>query len=160
MSRHPYVETVVELVLPCSKELAFALTTNLERFPDFFSGFGPIPRVVKCELITPLPVRVGSKRHITNDDGSVLEEDVEIFDPGEEHRYRIEKGFVPPFSKLIHAAVGHWTFEDVDGGARVRWRYRFELQAQWAPVLAGFIVHVFFKQAMIRCLRNIKATFY
>jgi hypothetical protein len=158
MKELPYVETIAELMLPCDSESAFRIAGDLERFPEFFTGFGPIPKVVRCELITPLPVQVGSQRLISNGDGSVLEESVEIYEPGAEHRYRIEKGFVPPFGWLIRAAIGHWTFVGVGAETRVTWRYRFELRSVVAIPIAGLIVHVFFKRAMLRCLRNIKAS--
>lgn len=151
-----YVQTVVEQSFACSKEVAFAQATNLEEFPEFFKGYGPIPKVVKCELLSPLPVRVGSERLITNADGSKLLEKVEVFEPGLEHRYRIETGFVPPFSWLVKAAVGHWSYEDDGRGSKVRWRYRFELKSHWMIPLVGIVVHVFFKRAMSHCLKEMQ----
>ena len=156
MQKIPFVETHVDVLIPCSRGDAFALMSNLEQFPKFFTGFGPIPKVVSCELVTPLPVRVGSKRLISNGDGSVLEEIVEIHEEDKEQRYRIEKGFVPPFSILISAAVGHWTFVSEGEHTRVGWTYRFELSSVLAIPIAGVIVHFLFKRAMARCLSNMQ----
>ncbi|MBT6179770.1 MAG: SRPBCC family protein [Deltaproteobacteria bacterium] len=156
MRKIPFVETHVDILIPSDRDAAFALMSDLDQFPTFFTGFGPIPKVVRCELVSPLPVAVGSKRLISNGDGSVLEEIVEIHEDGKEQRYRIEKGFVPPFSFLIAAAVGHWTFESEAQGTRVGWTYRFELTSSLARPIAGFIVHVFFKRAMMRCLGNMR----
>jgi hypothetical protein len=158
MQKIPFVETRVDILISCAREEAFALMSDLDQFPQLFTGFGPIPKVVRCELVTPLPVAAGSKRLISNSDGSVLEEIVELHEEGKEQRYRIEKGFVPPFSFLIAAAVGHWTFVSEGENTRVGWTYRFELTSSLALPIASFIVHVLFKRAMMRCLRNMKDT--
>lgn len=156
MTQVPFVETSASVRVSASAPDAFSLMSDMEKFPSFFTGYGPIPQVVSCELITPSPVNVGSKRLITNGDGSVLEEVVQVHNPGKEQRYRIENGFVPPFSWMIAAAEGHWMFEPDGNQARITWRYRFELKTILAKPVAGFIVHVLFRRAMSRCLLNMQ----
>ena len=116
MTRGPYVETEVSFELGCSCAEAFALMSDMKRFPSFFTGYGPIPPVVRCELLTSAPVQVGSKRLITNGDGSVLEELVQVYKVDHEQLYRIEKGFVAPFSWMVCAAEGHWQFKPSEEG--------------------------------------------
>ena len=159
MTQVPFVETHASVQVAGSDQDAFTLMSDMEKFPSFFTGYGPIPHVVGCELVTPSPVGVGSKRLITNADGSVLEEVVQVHVPGKEQRYRIENGFVPPFSWMISAAEGHWTFESGGEQTRITWAYRFELRSIMVKPIAGFIVHVLFKRAMARCLDNMKAAF-
>ena len=159
MTEVPFVETHASVQVAGNNLDAFALMSDMEKFPAFFTGYGPIPHVVGCELATPSPLGVGSKRLITSADGSVLEEVVQIHEPGREQRYRIEKGFVPPFSWMIHAAEGHWSFASMGNHTRIVWRYRFELKTMLVKPLAGFIVHVLFKRAMARCLANMKTAF-
>ena len=151
------METSVSVDVACDPGTAFALMSDMERFPSFFTGFGPIPRVLRCELATPPPVDIGSKRLISNADGSVLEEIVKIHKVGEEQMYRIEKGFIPPFSWMVAAAQGHWFFKSEQKGTSMTWRYRFELTSGLLKPIAGLIVHVFFKRAMKRCLDNMRA---
>ena len=156
MTDMPYVETSTSILVPGGAPAAFALMSDMERFPSFFTGYGPIPHVVRCELATDLPVGVGTKRLITSADGSVLEEVILVHEFGKEQVYRIEKGFIPPFSWMVAAAQGHWFFEVKGDETEIRWRYRFELTSQFFVPLAGFIVHLFFKGAMRRCLRNMQ----
>jgi hypothetical protein len=157
MTQASFVETHASVQVASSDRDAFTLMSDMEKFPSFFTGYGPIPHVVGCELVTPSPVGVGSKRLITNGDGSVLEEVVQVHVPGKEQKYRIEKGFVPPFSWMIAAAEGHWIFEPDGEQTRITWRYRFELRTMLVKPIAGFIVHGLFKRAMTRCLANMKA---
>jgi len=154
MTRGPYVETEVSFELGCSCGEAFALMSDMKRFPSFFTGYGPIPPVVHCELLTAAPVQVGSKRLITNGDGSALEELVQVYSVDHEQLYRIEKGFVAPFSWMVCAAEGHWQFKPSEEGTLVTWSYRFELTTLLVMPIVGFIVHGFFRRAMMRCLKN------
>ena len=157
MTHTPFVDTYARVQVDCDCSAAFALMSDMERFPSFFTGFGPIPHVVRCELLTAMPVGVGTRRLITNGDGSALEEIVQVHETGKEQMYRIEKGFVPPFSLMIAAAEGHWRFEPKGERAQITWHYKFELKSVLFKPIAWFIVHVLFKRAMQRCLENMKA---
>ena len=152
----PFVDTSASIQVDCDCSAAFALMSDMRRFPSFFTGYGPIPHVVRCELVTAAPVDVGSKRLITNGDGSVLEEIVQVHKPGKEQMYRIEKGFIAPFSLMIAAAQGHWFFEPAGNASQITWHYKFELKSVFFKPIAWVIVRVFFKRAMQRCLENMK----
>jgi len=52
----------------------FALTVDPIRFPDFFTGYGPIAGIESVQLEAPL--RPGSIRRVRSKDGSELREQV------------------------------------------------------------------------------------
>ena len=117
-----------ERSLPCTPEVAFRMATSPERFPAFFTGFGPIPAVSGIRLHAPLAV--GSTRRVHNADGTVLSDRVTVLDPPVRHAY-VLTGFRPPFSWLVTQGEADWTFAGHEFGSRVRWDYEFTLARRW-----------------------------
>ena len=60
------------------------LVTDMERFPSFFGGFGPIPAVTQVEVLYDTPKK-GEKRKVHSADGGIISS----FDTG---RGRIHHG--------------------------------------------------------------------
>lgn len=140
-----------ERSLPCRPEVAFALATDADRFPAFFTGFGPIPAVRGIRLHAPLAV--GSQRRVHNADGTVLSERITAHDPPVRHAYTLS-GFRPPFSWLVERGEAQWTFTGHEFGSRVRWDYEFTLAKPWLWPVAAVLLKLFMARAMHRCLKN------
>ncbi len=140
-----------ERSLPCTPDVAFGLATNPDRFPAFFTGFGPIPGIVGIRLHSPLAV--GSQRRVHTDDGSVLTERVTEHDPPVRHAYTLT-GFRPPMAWLVSKGEAAWTFTGHEFGSRVVWTYEFTLNKEWLAPLTSIVVHVLMRRAMHRCLKN------
>lgn len=140
-----------ERSLPCRPEVAFALATDPDRFPGFFTGFGPIPAVRGIRLHAPLAV--GSQRRVHNADGTVLSERITAHDPPVRHAYTLS-GFRPPFSWLVERGEAEWTFTGHEFGSRVRWDYEFTLSRPWLWPVAALLLKLFMARAMHRCLKN------
>ncbi|TNJ33115.1 SRPBCC family protein [Arenimonas terrae] len=140
-----------ERSLPCTPEVAFALATDPDRFPGFFTGFGPIPAVRGIRLHAPLAV--GSQRRVHNSDGSVLSERITAHDPPVRHAYTLS-GFRPPFAWLVNRGESNWTFAGHEFGSRVRWDYEFTLSRRWLWPVAALLLKLFMTRAMHRCLKN------
>jgi carbon monoxide dehydrogenase subunit G len=137
-------------------EAVFALTVDPERFPAFFTGFGPIPAVEAITLHAPLAV--GSTRELRNGDGSRLLERVTALQAPQHHAYTLT-GLRPPLAWLARAGHADWRFVPTAGGTRVRWRYRWELTHGLAWPVAAPLLHGFMRTAMARCLAAMAATF-
>lgn len=140
-----------ERSLPCTPEVAYALSTDPDRFPGFFTGFGPVPALSGIRLHAPLAV--GSTRRVYSTDGTVLTERVTELDPPVRHAYTLT-GFRPPMLWLVSQGKAAWTFAGHESGARVRWDYEFTLAKRWLSPVAALVVHVFMRRAMHRCLKN------
>ena len=97
-----------------------------------------------------------SRRIVTNDDGSIIEEVITTLKRPEIQAYQLVKGMKPPFAWLVRTACGEWRYEAIAAGTRVTWRFQFELQnglAYFAFVLAAKQP---FQTAQEICLSNLK----
>ena len=146
-----YIRTQAIAVFDSSIDEAWDFVTNMERFPTFFNGFGPISGVEKIELQYTEP-SVGGRRLVHSADGSCITEEIEVFEPNREHTYRLIDGFTPPFVWMVSSAQGQWLLEQTPKGTRITWNYAFTIRAVLLSWLTAFIVKVFFRGAMQRCL--------
>ena len=119
------LKTFAEIECAVPLESMWQIATDGSRFPEFFSGCGPIPAVTKVE--TQGEVQKGTVRRIHNSDGTIITEVVDDFEPCRLHSYRLTKGFEAPFSWLVRGAEGKWVFHKKNSGCRVVWYYEFEL---------------------------------
>ena len=140
-----------ERSLPCTPDVAFELATNPDRFPAFFTGFGPVRGISGIRLHSALAE--GSQRRVHLEDGTVLTERITEFDPPVRHGYTIS-GFRPPMAWLVARGEALWSFTGHEFGARVRWDYEFTLAKRWLAPVAVVVLHLFMRRAMHRCLKN------
>lgn len=144
-----HVHLSVSQWLPAPREACFALSLDASRFPDCFTGFGPIPGVRR--ISGGQPPAVGGIRILENSDGSVLRECVTALQPPQRHAYTLE-GLRPPLAWLARSGHAEWSFEPIDGGTQVVWQYTFTLTGWPAWPVAAPLLHVFMRTAMRRCL--------
>lgn len=129
----------------------FAMTVDPIRFPDFFTGYGPIAGIESVELDAPL--RPGSIRRVHGKDGSALREKVTVLDPPLRHAY-VLTGFGTPFSWLVKQGEADWTAAASGKGTQLRWDYRFTLSSPLALPVAWPMLKWCMTGAMRRCLAN------
>ena len=140
-------------------DAVFALALDAARFPEFFSGYGPIPAVRQITLHAPSAV--GSTRALLNSDGSQLHERITAYAPPHHHAYTLT-GLRAPLAWLVRAGHADWRFVPAgDGtpgnGTHVTWRYRWTLTSPLAWPLAAPLLRVFMRGAMARCLASMAA---
>ena len=147
----------VDRRFPMARPELFALAISNDVLVKTFVGAGPIPAIRKAELLTPGPLATGSRRRVSNSDGSVIDEEITALETPSRHIYRLPGGFAFPFNLMVREAEGDWKFSDAAGGTEIVWNYRFSLTTPlFFPVVAP-IVRIFFKKAMERCLAGIAA---
>jgi uncharacterized protein YndB with AHSA1/START domain len=144
-----------EIEIPKPAPEVFDLATACAGFPRFLLRLGPIPAVVRAELVGASEPKAGGRRQIELGDGSRIEEEILAFERPSRHRYRWLNPPAPPFSWLVRGAEGDWTFTSVAGGTRVAWTYRFEARSAVAAVLARPVV-LLFGSWMRRGLANLR----
>lgn len=147
------INVSAERSLPCTPDVAFELATNPDKFPAFFTGFGPVSGISGIRLHSELAK--GSQRRVHMVDGSVLTERVTEHDPPVRHGYTLT-GFRPPMAWLVTQGEAMWTFAGHEFGSRVRWDYEFTLARRWLAPVAAIALHLFMRRAMHRCLKNMK----
>lgn len=147
------INVSAERSLPCTPDVAFELATNPDKFPAFFTGFGPVSGISGIRLHSELAK--GSQRRVHMVDGSVLTERVTEHDPPVRHGYTLT-GFRPPMAWLVAQGEAMWTFAGHEFGSRVRWDYEFTLARRWLAPVAAIALHLFMRRAMHRCLKNMK----
>lgn len=133
---------------------AFAMTVDPNRFPDFFTGYGPIAGIDSVELDGPL--QAGSVRRVRSKDGSELIENVTLLDPPLRHAYLLT-GFAAPFSWLVQKGEADWTATASGAGTQLRWDYHFTLASPLALPVAWPMLKWCMTGAMQRCLDNMAA---
>ena len=134
------------------------LVTDMERFPSFFGGFGPIPAVTQVEVLYDTPKK-GEKRKVHSADGGIITEEIVDFSPPKEHRYRLIGGFAPPFSWMVFDAEGVWRLSEGDDGTWVVWDYSFGIRSWLLIWLTAPLVWIFFRGAMKKCLDKMAHTY-
>jgi uncharacterized protein YndB with AHSA1/START domain len=139
-----------ERTIRASPEAVYALSLDAQRFPGFFTGFGPIPGLRRVTLHAPPPA-VGSTRELEDNDGLVMNERITALDPGRRHAYTLS-GLHPPLAWLVRTGLADWTFASVTEGTQVVWTYDFELTSPLAWPIAWPLLHGFMRGAMQRCL--------
>ncbi|OGT59686.1 MAG: hypothetical protein A3E01_04280 [Gammaproteobacteria bacterium RIFCSPHIGHO2_12_FULL_63_22] len=150
MKVHCQAETFVAAPL----RPAFAMTVDPVRFPEFFTGYGPIAGIES--VIVDAPLRPGSIRRVLSKDGSQLSEAVTVLDPPLRHAY-VLTGFGRPFSWLVRRGEADWTATASGDGTRLRWDYHFTLASPFAWPLAWPLLKICMTGAMRRCLANMAA---
>lgn len=134
----------------------FDYSIDLDAVPEYFVGYGPVPAIRSLEMIDGAKPIVGEARRIKLADGNLLREEIVVLERPRRHAYRVT-GYAAPFSKLVKAGHGDWTFETVDGGVRVTWTYVYELTSALAWPLAWPLVKWPMRKAMQRGLDRIAA---
>lgn len=154
------LRTGASIELPLRPQEAFDLITGpdaLARLPEVWLGYGPIPRIVKAEMVGGAPMRVGAVRRVWTADGSVTDEEIREHARPARHAYRLVAGLRPPLSFFVRWNEGDWTFTPTAEGTRIDWRYTWELTSPLVFPVMGPLVLVFFRRAMEDCLARVKA---
>ncbi|MGH8123588.1 MAG: SRPBCC family protein [Rudaea sp.] len=139
-----------ERIIKATPEAVFALSLDPQRFPQVFTGFGPIPGLRRITLLDS-PAAVGGTRELEDNGGLLLSERITALDPPRLHAYTL-CGLHPPLAWLARAGHAQWTFAPVAAGTHVEWTYDFELTSPMALPLAWPLLQVFMRGAMRRCL--------
>lgn len=132
----------------------FDFTNDAANFTTF-SGYGPIPGVVKARYVTPGSPRLGSVRRILKSDDTEHVEEITAFDRPTRHTSRLTE-LAPPFSWLVREGEDDWRFRAEGPSLTVVDRtFSFELTTPAVAVIAWLILHLFMKKAVQRDLDNI-----
>ena len=150
------VHSQASITINAPREDVFAFTNDVTKFPQTFSGFGPIPGMERVENLNSEETRKGTVRHIHNKDGSVIEERLIEHAPPDTMAYEIASGLQPPFSWLVRGAGGRWTFTDRGEATEVNWKFRFDLTTPLVFPIAYVVGSVLFREAQRRCLLETK----
>ncbi len=149
------VSIACEVVL-AKPDRVFDFVTDVDVLPRVFTGCGPIPSIQAAEIVGGGEMAEGAVRRVTNSDGSVIDERITALRRGELQEYTLESGFVPPVSYMVHSGKGRWTFEPYDEGTQITWRFAFVPTSIVFWPLLTLLAKVWFHQAQMECLANIK----
>jgi hypothetical protein len=150
------VKTNALVEVSASAEAVFDFVTSLSNLPKVFRGFGPIPAIIKAEIVDGGEIREGSVRRIYNSDGSVIDEEMITLKKSERQTYRLVRGFKFPISLLIQSGGGDWHFTATPKGTRIDWEFYFMLTSPVFYPVGLLLVQVFMQKAMQQCLDNIQ----
>ncbi len=157
------IKTWAEVVVDADIERVFDYATDPAKVPSLFTGFGPIPAILRMEVQGDGVQRTGGRRTIHNSDGTALEEDLVEFERPRAQAYRLHGQFVGVTRFILREGSGRWTFESVAGSSRpatrVRWDYAFVLVSPLALPVALPLAKLAFRAAQRRCLDNLKRAF-
>jgi hypothetical protein len=151
------ISTALSVDIDRSPEEVFDFITDLESPAKTFKGHGPIPAVVRTEIVGGGPLRAGAILRVHNSDGSVVEREITVVDRPKRHEYRLNGGFRSIFAMLVRSGRGIWDFEPRQRGTHLVWTYKFELTSPLSYPFAWLLVRAFFTGAMRGCLDETKA---
>jgi hypothetical protein len=128
---------------------------DLSKWPDF-DGYGPIPGIQGAEFDVQSPRIVGTRIRVTNRDGSSHIEEIVEWQP--DHCLRLEmKEFSAPLSRLAAGIEETWEFKRTGNETHVTRSFRLHAKSVLARLFL-WVISFFLKRAIVRHLREIKAT--
>ena len=153
----------VTVYVPRSPQEVFDFAVANENMPGLLRVFGPIPGVIKVELLDGSILSKGARRLVSMSDGTTMREEVlELTPPTSStpgrHEYRWMHAPAPPFSLLVKSGHADWTFSAERDGTRVNWDYQFELTSPLAYPLAAPAIALF-RGWMQRAIDRLRATY-
>jgi len=150
------IQTDAQVIVNAGIEAVFDASTDCQNLPKFFTGYKGIPAIISAKTLDGLPLHEGSMRIVDNSDGSSIEEVIVSLKRPDTQRYELIKGFKPPFSWLVRAASGKWSYEALGTKTRVVWSFYFEISNILAYLVFRLVVQRPFQQSQEICLRNLK----
>ena len=148
------VTTVATADTRASAATVFDVANDIEGIAEAFVSFGPIPGVARGEVVGGGPLAVGKTRRVHLTDGSMVEEDMLLFDRPRAFSYTL-RGIGKPFGLIVREGKANWMLTESSAGTHVHWQYSFELTSPMMWPLAGPILHLLFNGWMRRCLGRI-----
>lgn len=134
----PEFSTVLETAHP---EKVFDGVADLANWSSF-TGWGPMPGIVKAELVEGQRVEAGARVRVTNTDGSVHHERFEEFERGRRLRIRMELG--PPASRFLSSIVETLEWD----GRRLVRHFVVTPRAWWTAPIARVLAFLLRKAAL------------
>lgn len=150
------IQTHAQIIVNAEIGAVFDASTDCQNLPKFFTGYKGIPAIVSAKTVDGLPLHSGSIRIVDNSDGSSIEEDIVLLKRPDTQKYKLLKGFKPPFSWVVRAASGQWSYETLDAQTRIVWNFYFEVPNILAYFVFRLVVQRPFQQAQEICLSNLK----
>jgi hypothetical protein len=151
------IETRAQIEIAAAPEAVFDVAADIRNFPRAMRPLGIIPGVASVEMAAGATPSAGAHRFVKLTDGSVVEEEILAFDRPSQHRYRWVHPPAPPFSLVVRAGEGTWSFTPSEHGQGtvVVWTYRFELTSVFAYPVALFVVSRF-RRWMEQSLKHVR----
>lgn len=135
--------------------VVFELATGLGDAPYVFTGWGPISRIDRIEILGGGAMTVGTTRRVFFHNRTRLDEDVVAFQPPVEWVGVVRQ--VPPrFAWLVRGSRSRWTFEESDGRTIATWRCVLEPASPRLRPLVAAAAYLLFSPMMRRALRNME----
>jgi len=150
------IQTNAQIVINADIESIFDASVDCQNLPKFFVGYKAIPAIVSAKTLDGLPLREGSMRIVDNSDGSSIEEIIVSMQRPHIQKYKLVKGFQPPFSWLVCAASGQWSYEEIDTRTKIKWEFKFDSPNLFTYLIFLLVVKQAFQKAQEICLENIK----
>lgn len=150
------IQTNAQVIVDAGIEAVFDASTDCRNLPRFFTGYKAIPAIVSAKTVDGLPLHEGSIRIVDNSDGSSIEEVIVSLRRPDGQEYKLLKGFKPPFSWLVQAASGRWSYRTLDAKTEVVWNFYFEIPNLFAYLVFRLAVQRPFQRAQEICLGNLK----
>lgn len=150
------IQTKAQVIINADVESVFDASTDCRNLPKFFIGYKAIPAIVNARTTDGLPLQEGSIRIVDNSDGSSVEEIIVSLQRPDMQEYKLVKGFKPPFSWLVRAASGQWSYEATDARTKITWEFKFETPNLFTYLIFRLMVKRPFQKAQEICLENVK----
>lgn len=144
-----------QVLVECSKPIAFKFITSKEELPNWLKKHGSLPAALYAELVTDTYNVPGNKREVYFDHHESTLEELLSYNPHSNYSYKITNftNSIKHFSKLAYAEA--W-FDSIDGKTRITWDYYFTYKNIFARMILSIILTFIFKKFMQVSLNNAK----
>ena len=135
------IKMQAQVVVDCSKEIAFNFITSGAELPNWLKKVGKIPSALNAVNQTDTYNEPGDQRIVEFDGGDSVHEELITFNPFANYSYKASQftNILKKFSKEAYSQV--W-FDNVDDKTRITWNYMYTSKNLIAKLLLKVILNM------------------
>ena len=143
-----------EVLVNCSKKMAFEFISSGAELPNWLKEFGKIPTARNTENKTPSYNKPGDKRIIHFDHNESVHEELLTYNPYANYSYKVSK-FSSLFRKFSDEAYSAIWFDTMGDKTRISWEYMFTAKNFFAKIILKLILKIIkYDEFMDQSLEN------
>ncbi len=150
------IEMQAQVIVDCSKEIAFNFITSGAELPNWLKKVGKIPAALNAENLGKTYNKSGDQRIVYFDGGESVHEELLTFNPFANYSYKASK-FTNVLKKFSDEAYSQVWFDTMDDQTRITWNYIYTAKNFIARFLLKFILRLIkYEEFMEESLENAK----
>ncbi|MDH3698691.1 MAG: hypothetical protein OEQ81_08495 [Flavobacteriaceae bacterium] len=156
ISRKGVIHMQADVLVDCSKKIAFEFISSGAELPNWLKKFGKIPQALNAVNISSSYNTAGDQRIVHFDGGESVHEELITFNPSANYSYKVTK-FSSIFKKFSDEAYSIMWFDTIDDKTRISWEYMYTAKNFFARIILKFVLRLIkYEEFMQQSLDNAK----